>query len=606
MNQIIKLPQHTIQKIAAGEVVERPVNVIKELVENSIDAESTKITIEIENGGLDRIKVTDNGTGIASDQLNFAFQLHTTSKIQNSNITEVATLGFRGEALAAISGVSRVTCTSKTIEANDASTIIIEGASIIKESIGGRRQGTSIEVSGLFFNIPARRKFLKKPTTERKRISELIIGFSLNFPQLHFVLQEKAKSGGIKIRVESPSRKSVKAAIYDVLGKDIAENLIEFSSKLGNWSVSGFTSKPILTRSDRSVQYLFVNHRMVRNQELQSAIESGYGSQLLRSNYPVFVISLTGDLDEIDYNVHPQKVEIRFKPNEEIFGDLSSYISKTLRKYAKIPMLKNSAVPPELVTEMEIDGAPMVDTSVPLDQLFSVEISQGSSLFSPNNVEAQDMKSRAAVTGKRELNQISRSKIIGHLMNKFAIIEDNNQELWIMDVHAADERIKFEKFEQGIQRKTLVQTLLEPIEIKFSDLEKQLILDQTDVLVKFGLKISASYDGSLLLHSLPVYFDQEITDLSIGSFLKDILAYLHDMSEFENLDFSTPFTKIEYGIVARLACHGAIRSGYPVSNQRIARVLQELFQCSNPWTCAHGRPTILRIPKSRLDGWFKR
>jgi DNA mismatch repair protein MutL len=277
-SRIEKLSAKIVGRIAAGEVVERPVNILKELIENSIDAETNHIHIQIENGGNDGISVQDNGVGIPSADLFRAFELHTTSKLTDQEISNVSTLGFRGEALASIAAISIVECKSRSKYEDKGREIKIVGGELEQDRQISMKPGTRISVSAIFHNVPARRKFLKKPNTERKRIEDLVMQFSISHPEIHFILEEKINSR-VKKRVESPPRQSILSVIYDIFGYEIANGLLPVNGEINHWKITGFISKPILTRSDRSLQYICINGRNIRHAELQNAIESAYGSR---------------------------------------------------------------------------------------------------------------------------------------------------------------------------------------------------------------------------------------------------------------------------------------------------------------------------------------
>lgn len=589
--KIKKLPQSVIARIAAGEVVERPLNIVKELIENSIDAKSNKILVRIENGGLARILVQDDGIGISIEDLPLAFDLHTTSKLYDEQISNISTLGFRGEALASIATVARIESKSKTEDQNDGNSLIIEGGIIQDKKSISMNNGTSIEVSGIFFNTPVRRKFLKSPATERKRIIDLVTHFALFYPRLHFILEE-IDNNRIKQRIESPSRQSLLAVIYDVLGHEVASELIKLKNKFGDWKISGYISKPNLTKSDRSSQYLCVNGRPIRHGTLQNIIESAYGSQLMRSAHPVIIIAIDGPMDSIDFNIHPQKREIRFRTEDNIFDEISHIIRNTLTETAELPILQES----------KIDRIPKnlrEDHDETIEELVDDTILKKSKTGKSSKYIQQTLDGNPVILSKGR-------RVIGHIMLKFAVIEDTRNELWLVDVHAADERVKFEQFEKSSVRKVLSQQFLEPLTIEFIQTsEKSLLLDHCENLETFGLKISDAPGNKLFVHSCPIYFDQTIGPDTTKKLLDDIVSFLDDTDD-DYYASQSPFDRIEYGIVARLACHGSIRSGIPVSNQVISRVVDDLLKCKNPWTCAHGRPTILRISKSKLEGWFRR
>jgi len=609
MTNITKLSSKTISLIAAGEVVERPMNIVKELVENAIDSEASEITIIIKNGGLDMISVKDNGFGMDSESLTIAFDLHTTSKLSNSKIHEVRTLGFRGEALASISSISRIECNSKGENTNVQNQITIEGGKVLnfrlnKNSLEG--SGTTITVTGLFHNTPVRRKFLKKPTTERKRIFELITHFALTYPTLHFILDEEIENR-YKRRLNSPSRQSLLAVIYDVLGSNIAVDLIPINEKLGEWVVTGYISKPNLFRSDRSVQYICVNGRIVRHNELQKSVEKSYGSQLMKSAHPILVLILSGAVDLVDFNVHPQKSEIRFRTSDTIIQDMSALIKSVLDSRTELPTLHTTKRPlnAPINERNKIRHANKI-------QIEDLAILEPNEILSNTDADSYNDNSLSSITDYHQLSLDEENvtvssagiEILGHVMGKFALALAKD-ELWLIDVHAADERVKFEYYERSSKRTSLSQQMLEPIPISLLPTELEFLMDNYAALVKFGFNISRGGKNQMLVHSVPVYYDQDVTIEGIKKLISDLSSFLSETGDEDSL-VESPLSNIEYGIVARLACHGSIRSGIQISKNEIAKVIDNLLKCNNPWTCAHGRPTVLRLPKSRLEGWFRR
>ncbi|MFV2015173.1 MAG: DNA mismatch repair endonuclease MutL, partial [Candidatus Heimdallarchaeota archaeon] len=529
-----------------------------------------------------------------------AFELHTTSKLLDEQISTVETLGFRGEALASIAAVSRVECKSKIAEESILNAVTIEGGEILSQASSPEnsdKSWTSIKISGLFFNTPVRRKFLKKATTERKKILDLITHFALTYPRTHFILEEETKNRH-KTRLESPSRKSLLAVIFDVLGSDIASDLIEINSQINEWQISGYISKPNLFRSDRSLQFLCINGRIIRHQELQKSIETAYGSQLMRSTHPVLILNIRGPFDAVDFNIHPQKSEIRFKSSDTIIADISDLIREALDSGAGLTKLPKTRRPKSGPLETDV----FEDLFVRNQESTTEEATQESqsevdSQQSHHDSASKNIYRQLSLTSNTVVVSKSGVEVLGHIMDKFALACVND-ELWLIDVHAADERVKFEYYEQGSQRRALSQQHLQPISISLIPSEKQFIVDNISALGKFGLKVSDGSGTNILIHSTPVYFDQEINKATIKKLLLDISCFLgENTDDIPRTD--SPLDGIEYGIVARLACHGSIRSGQRVNNHVIAKVLDNLLKCKNPWTCAHGRPTILRMPRSR-------
>lgn len=607
--QIKKLPQHIISRIAAGEVVERPTNIVKELIENAIDAEAKKIVIQIKEGGLELVKVIDDGSGISKDQLEKAFELHTTSKIIDEDIQNVTTLGFRGEALASISAVSRVDCRSRRM-GEDGYRILIEGGKTQLIEQFNTKHGTSISITGIFFNTPARRNFLKKPATERRRVTNLVTSYALMYPEIHISLEEINEKGISVKRVESPHRRGILSSVFDVLGADVASNLLPVKGKVNSWKISGFISKPILIRKDRNLQFICVNGRPVQHQEIQERIEKSYGSQLMKSSHPVIIINIEGPVNGVDFNIHPRKSEIRFRSDDNIVQELGKLVEESLQSTWELPKL-----PPSKVGRIKTHtsksiawsaSAPTSSSTSPSSRQVRLQTSLREEIEPFEHVELEEEKLEkipaSHFLGRSSSEIVDGKKVLGHIMKKFGII-DAGEELWLMDIHAADERVKFEMYERRRGKQILSQEFIAPMEITLISEEKQIILDNKDDLEKFGLRVVDGGSDKILVYSAPVLYESKITKEGVQKLLEELYSILEYGTD-EVVE--TIFGEVEYRIVSRLSCHGSIRSGYHVSNERIAKVLSELMKCKNPWTCAHGRPTVLRMNKSNLDGWFKR
>lgn len=343
------------------------------------------------------------------------------------------------------------------------------------------------------------------------------------------------------------------------------------------------------------MQYVSVNKRIVRSGDINSAIEEGYGAQLLKGHHPAIIVDLVGKNEWVDYNVHPQKLEVRFDPNDNVLEELAQMVKDTLEKESHLPEL----------TEHKAKGVENQPVSSPPEK---GEIYTAQPIQAEEQVERytqytlEDMVGSAGVAKSGAVKVAGGYRILGHIMNKFALIETDT-ELWIMDVHAADERVKFEQYENIKSDLVMSQSMLTPVKIKV-DHEDFNVLDEIQPLLKsYGLEISTVPETTVLVHSIPVYFDQTIDRQTISNVLQGFAAYFKETSEKA---VTTPLDELQYKVVARLACHGAVRSGYPVSNHKLAEILNNLLKCKYPWTCAHGRPTVIRIKQGMLESWFKR
>jgi len=607
---IRKLPQNIIDQIAAGEVITRPVNIVKELVENSIDASAKHITIIIEDGGKKRLTVKDDGHGIPKDELALAFELHSSSKIQENNIYNVSTLGFRGEALASITAVSKVKCKSRSSDQEMGRQIVIEASEVKKiKDITMRRVGTEIEVVGIFYSIPARRKFLGSAAIEKKAIVDLVQHLALTYYNLQIELFEVKNNKQITI-LQSPAREEQLSAIFDILGEKIARNLVKVEGLAGRWKISGYISSPIICRKDRSLQYISVNGRAIKQKEIQKTIEESYGSQLLKRTYPIVVLDIQGESQWVDYNIHPQKAEIRFSSDDPILDELSVLIKNSLSKGSDLPSFQGNQkfdARPEnsSIKEMKKEKIKPLKggaEKAKLERQSASSIDTIRSNEEPPDLENSKQMILDEFSGRRAERSIQGYKVLGQIMKKFAII-DAGSELWLMDLHASDERVKFEAYEAHSSQMIMSQQLLSPMAIEVSPEILDLVEEQRQIFSKFGMEVSISR-SKILIHSVPTYFDQKLSEKSILSFFEDVLLSVQGSDEANVIE--TPLNELQYYIVSRLACHGSIRSGYFVDTNTILHVLEELLKCKNPWTCAHGRPTILRFNHSTLEGWFKR
>jgi len=581
-------------------------NIVKELIENSIDASSTEITVTIEKGGIESISVKDNGFGIDSTQVKLAFDLHTTSKLSSHNLETIPTLGFRGEALASISSISYVDVESKMSHNPKGKRLEFQGGKLISDETISCKDGTFIHVYNIFYNTPVRKKFLKTSVTERKRISDLIINYCLMYPKIHFQLIEKSNDD-FQVRIESPKRNDMLSTIYDVLGPEIANQLMPLKKTIGHWKVSGYISKPSLIRSDRSLQFININGRPIRNQELQSTIEDVYGSQLMRKTYPAIILKLKGPYDAIDFNVHPQKSEIRFKTKDVLLSEIALNILKVLEDNAelsKIQSLKLDRIKNKSNSKISTNFSFSNSIQTSSKQEFNDFTNKTPNFPSSIDFPVPSSSIQTSLDDDYVYEDEEDHQILGHIMNKFGILQVEN-ELWLVDIHAADERVKFEMYANGLERKVSSQQFLEPINIPLINSEAQILIDHKHILDKFGMKISKSVNDGILVHSMPIYYDQDISIKSITDMISDMLAHINDSSK-DIGEIKTPLDRIELNIIQRLSCHGAIRSGYPVSKEKIRYVVSNLLKCSFPWTCAHGRPTVMRIDKNQLESLFYR
>ncbi len=630
MQKIQILDNQTINKIAAGEVVESPKSVVKELVENAIDAGASSITVEIKEGGTSYIRVTDNGCGIAREQVKTAFSRHATSKILHiEDLEKIISLGFRGEALASIAGVAQIEMTTKTKEESNGTYIEINGGEVIKFQSAACVEGTSFIIKNLFYNVPARRKFLKKPSTEASRISELLNQFALGRPDIAF----KYINNNTTILHTSGNHDKKTAMLY-VYGKEVATKMIEINFKKGNYSITGLLGKPELSRANRSYENLFINDRYVKNTIISSAIEEAYKTRLLAGKFPVYVLHFSIPPALVDVNVHPAKLEVRFQNDDEIYAlfyaavnqcfhnevliskvDWNSKPSKEVKEYAQ---QKDILIEPENVSQKEPESIPKEKK-----QEFNkteMKIEQDNL---PEKQKAESQKEKKEPTEKRnsflELNEgkteyqveprslndtqnrdtfFKNYKIIGQIFNTYWLVEQNKS-IFMIDQHAAHERILYEKLMEELKKqKVTAQMLLQPLLLKLTEKEKQVLQDNMELLHQFGFSIEVieqKEQKTYALLSVPLI----IKEPTSTKFFLDILDKLEEVP-IENI-YDTKIATI-----ATMACKAAVKGNDRLDIREATALVEKLLQLENPFTCPHGRPTIIEMTQYELEKRFKR
>ncbi len=586
MTYIRTLSQETTGKIAAGEIIERPENIVKELMENSLDAGATRISLTVKNGGKKYIKIEDNGHGISAGEISLATRNYSTSKIVDfEDIENIKTLGFRGEALASIRSVSRLTIASKSEKDDVGREMIWEGEKLIKETPLPREVGATIIVERLFFNLPARMKFLSSDSAELRRISSLIQKLSLSFPEVGMTL----KGNGRDIISYNPS--TLNERVEAVIGSGIFRNLKYFDTEMDNLRLYGYTSSPEVTRGNRTLQYIFVNHRHVINKVMGYALRRAYESVIPYNRFPIAVLFLDIPPDMIDVNVHPAKSEIRFKNEKDIHSLVFSSIreivkgKKTISFQSKVESVYKSIFPDEKVREkskLEMRHAYNPVTSIEnyrdaktdgIDGGFVLRESP-KSLFEENDVE-KPFKS---------------TKLYWQLHDSYILIQIRGA-MVIIDQHAAHERILYNRAKKNIAgANPTIQSLLFPATIELTPGEYKKLEDYSDILPRIGFEVEPFGMRTIIVRGIPA----GIKNWNEGSLLRDILGEIgRDKTELEE-------------ILKRFACHSAIRFGQKLTNQEMESLVDQLFATDYPFTCPHGRPTILRVNLSDLEKRFNR
>ncbi|MBU3182284.1 DNA mismatch repair endonuclease MutL [Clostridium psychrophilum] len=635
------LEVETSNKIAAGEVVERPSSVVKELVENSIDAGAKNIIIEISDGGQTNIKVIDDGCGIHIDDIEKAFMPHATSKIKSvEDIYKIHTLGFRGEALPSIASVSRTTLSSRTKESSVGKEISQSSSDIIYIKELGCNIGTTIEVKDLFFNVPARQKFLKSPQRESALISDIIGRLALANNDISFKLSNNNK------KVFSTfSSENMSDTIRYIYGKDVVNNITSFEEFNDIMSVHGYIGNAEISRGSRNRQSIFVNKRYIKNGLITAAVENAFKSFLTINKFPFFVIFLDIFPEYIDINVHPQKTEIKFQQDKAIFkivfNAVHTAIADSLRGNFDIPEVENkdnsgnetekNTIRKEVydfnkIVIDEKDKAELEKSvQIPIDFKYKTLNNEANKFMETPHQPANTMSTKGnlnsetnnesldrSLDGKskecndtnynlknvRPVNNISKFpelRIIGQF-NKTYIIGEVYDELYLIDQHAAHEKVLFEKFRKDIINSEIVsQILLVPTVIELSVDDYAYYIENEEVFSNTGFNIIEFGENTISIKEVPVILGKP----DIKNLFNDILDNLKNMGTGKTVE-------VKYNKVASLACKAAVKANNQLTEQEMAKLINDLRYIDEPFTCPHGRPTIIKITLNELEKRFKR
>lgn len=616
MPNIAILNQETIDKIAAGEVVERPCSVVKELVENAIDAGSTAITVEIKEGGISFIRITDNGCGIERDQVAVAFYRHSTSKIRSAeDLLTVKSLGFRGEALSSISAVARVELITKTYDELTGTRYVIEGSKELSNEEIGAPDGTTFIVKDLFYNVPARRKFLKTAQTEGSYISDMVEKLALSHPDISFKFinnnQTKLHTSG------NGNRKDI---IYHIFGREISSSLLEVKHECEYFKVEGFIGKPVITRGNRNYENYFINGRYVKSNILSRAIEEAYKSFLMQHQYPFTVLYFTF-FSELDVNVHPTKMELRFDNNNEIYVELCDTIYAILSHKEMIPEVPVDSTPaPKKIMHEYKEPIPEPFEKRRINEVRAAESRSvyGQSVTSTvKNYSATEPAAKApetstayepaqVVTGTQQtlgdydkvfLTESSKKQfsIIGQLFKTYWLIEFEDK-LYIIDQHAAHEKVLYEKTMARLANKDFTsQRISPPIVMTLDARESEMLEKYRPQIEQFGYEVEHFGGKEYMISAIP--------DNLFNIDMKDL--FIEMLDDFSNATGrQTPDIITEK--VASMSCKAAVKGNDKLTLPEINKLIDELLSLDNPYNCPHGRPTIISMSKYEIEKKFKR
>lgn len=643
MAKIQLLDQKTIDNIAAGEVIERPASVVKELVENAVDAKANAVTVEIKDGGMTLIRVTDNGIGIPKDQVKTAFLRHATSKIRSvEDLLSVSSLGFRGEALSSISAVAQVELVTKTAESfSGVSYKIYGGEEEAFEDIGAP-DGTTFLVKNLFYNTPARRKFLKSATTEAGYVEQMMVHIALSHPEISFKFIHNNKN-----KIYTSGNGKVKDIIYHIYGRDVAGALIPLEAQNEDVKVTGFVAKPYVSRGNRNYESYFINGRYIKSSIIYKAIEEGYRTFTMKHRYPFVCLDFKIDQELLDVNVHPTKMEIRFRNGREIYElvvdavraallqkDLVQDVLREAPKKKELPKTKEVKKPEpfevnrrkEEVQQMEQQGQGVQQQVEKQRQAVQQQIEKPShpvkktptaSELSKNtkkptyaglNYNTQKKEFPQYKTDELSSNQMTLRedpvfsvqarpdrKILGQLFKTYWLIEYEDQ-LFIMDQHAAHEKVNYERLMKNFKEKEIYSQRLEPpMVVTVSMTEAEALTRYKDAFAGLGFTIESFGGNEYCIREVPANL------YGIGE--RDLFMELLDAVSQEN---GTLDTEVIASKIATMACKMSIKGNQRVSLMEVEHLLDELMKLENPYQCPHGRPTIIKMSKYEIDKKFKR
>lgn len=643
MAKIQLLDQKTIDNIAAGEVIERPASVVKELVENAVDAKANAVTVEIKDGGMTLIRVTDNGIGIPKDQVKIAFLRHATSKIRSvEDLLSVSSLGFRGEALSSISAVAQVELVTKTAESFSGVSYKIYGGEEEAFDDIGAPDGTTFLVKNLFYNTPARRKFLKSATTEAGYVEQMMVHIALSHPEISFKFIHNNKN-----KIYTSGNGKVKDIIYHIYGRDVAGALIPLEAQNEDVKVTGFVAKPYVSRGNRNYESYFINGRYIKSSIIYKAIEEGYRTFTMKHRYPFVCLDFKIDQELLDVNVHPTKMEIRFRNGREIYElvvdavraallqkDLVQDVLRETPKKKELPKTKEVKKPEPFEVNRRKEEVQKVDQqgqgvqqqvekqrqavqqqiekpSHPVKKTLTASESSKNTkkpTYAGLNYNTQKKEFPQYKTDELSSNQMTLRedpvfsvqaradrKILGQLFKTYWLIEYEDQ-LFIMDQHAAHEKVNYERLMKNFKEKEIYSQRLEPpMVVTVSMTEAEALTRYKDAFAGLGFTIESFGGNEYCIREVPANL------YGIGE--RDLFMELLDAVSQEN---GTLDTEVIASKIATMACKMSIKGNQRVSLMEVEHLLDELMKLENPYQCPHGRPTIIKMSKYEIDKKFKR
>ncbi len=649
MPKIIQLSPHIANLIAAGEVVERPASVVKELLENAVDAGASKVTIEIRDGGMTFLRVTDNGCGMAAEDARTAFKRHATSKLRTEeDLAAIGTMGFRGEALAAITSVSRIDLLTKTAGSISGVSLHLEAGEILEESEAGCPDGTTIIIRDLFYNTPARMKFMKSDTVEGSRVTAAVQMQALAHPEVAFQFLRDGKQV-----LSTPGNGGLEAAVYCVYGRE-AGKMVKVESRWENYSLTGFVSKPTDARPSRNLQTFFVNNRPVKSKLLISALEEAYRNQIMVGKFPACVLHLNVPAATVDVNVHPAKTEVKFLSEKAVFDCVHYGVLGALNKQTDRPQVQfkpQNTTPIASPAKQEPVAAAPKAAMPKKENFFRTMNAEEYKTFTSALKEAPQPKKEAAAATVHKMErpaslplretvilpqpkpfpkpapmppapaetpkaisipkkvepapveemeqtvldmpQETQWRMVGELYHSYIIVEQG-EEAFLIDKHAAHERILFEKLKAN-QEKISAQSLLQPIPVRLSPSACGALLSNKDMLDELGFEIDEFGENTVLLRQIPMDLSPELAAESVETLASDLLDGRRESKD-----------TVRDELLHTVACKAAIKAGWKNDEQELLAVVKEVMSREELKYCPHGRPICVTLSKKQLEKQFKR
>lgn len=559
MANIVQIPPHIVSRIAAGEVIERPVYAVKELIENALDAQATAITVQIESGGLKKIVVTDNGIGMNKTDLLESFKPHTTSKLVDDSLQGIETLGFRGEALASIAAVSDMYIQSRTNEDTVGVQVVLKAGTVTKIAPVGMPFGTSITVENIFYPVPARKKFLKSERTEFRHIVELVSEYAMSFPDVRFLLLHNNR-----IILDVPHNQTSIHRLEALLKKTIVSQLLPVSAEDSYITIGGYIAHPQLSTPTQSKQYIFINNRVVKDRFISSAIKQEFGTLLAKTQHPIFILDIQMPYEMVDVNVHPRKEQVSVVNHESLIQFIRSAVSNTLEH--------NN-----------------LSFSVPR------EIPYSSRRGSTDSEDAQLLREAQELWSVKDPVALSDLDSIYQIHNTYLVLQTKSG-LVLVDQHAAHERILYEQIMSTYTKEVQdIYVLKKPILLDLTVRDSEIIKEYLPYFLQSGFEIKED-KSRLSLYSIPRLFNKR----DVNQLVVEIADRLGEVGSFTSVDGITDM------MIAYLACRGAIKAGEKLTKDEAKRLLEKLENTPHNATCPHGRPTKISLSLQNLHKWFRR